>query len=110
MSISSEQYKRESEELQMFLGEIGELLERPSGFVLRKSKLGGKELAQIMSLGALENGKASLDDFVQVASDLGLEISCSGLHQRLTMEAVEFLSQLVHLWLEQAQSHDLRKV
>lgn len=110
MPISSKQYKQESEELQMFLGEIGDFLERTSGFVRRNSKLGGKELVQIMSLGALENGKASLDEFVQVGSDLGLEITCSGLHQRLNMEAVELLSQVLHLWIQQAQSHDLRAV
>ena len=109
MSISK-QYKRESDELQKFLGEIGELLERPSGFVQRKSKFGGKELVQVMSLGTLENGKASLDTLAQVASDLGIEISSSGIHQRLNMEAVELLSQVCKLWMEQSYPNDLREV
>ena len=110
MSLSSEQYKRESEALQIFLGEIGDLLEVENGFVCRKSKLGGKELVQIMSLGSLENGRASLGDFVQVASDLGLEISCSGFHQRLSMEAVDLLRQVCQLWMQQSQANALREV
>ncbi|GAB5492864.1 MAG: hypothetical protein Phog2KO_30790 [Phototrophicaceae bacterium] len=47
------QYKREHEQLQIFLGEIGALLERPSGFVQRKSKIGDNELIQTLTLGCL---------------------------------------------------------
>lgn len=109
MSISKE-YKQERDELQKFLGEIGELLERPSGFVQRKSKLGGKELVQVMSLGMLENGKASLDTLAQVASDLGIDISSSGMHQRLNMAAVELLAQVCQLWMQQSYPSELRAV
>lgn len=105
-----EEYKREAEQLQMFLSEIGDLLERPSGFVQRESKFGGTELVQVMSLGCLENGKASLDTFVQVARDLGINISSSGLHQRLTMEAVSLLSQVCQLRMQQSQPSGLRDV
>jgi hypothetical protein len=105
-----EEYKREAEQLQMFLSEIGDLLERTSGFVQRNSKFGGNELVQVMSLGCLENGKASLDTFVQVAQDLGISISSSGLHQRLTMEAVSLLAQVCQLWMQQNQPNDLREV
>lgn len=100
------QYKRESDQLQMLLGELGEWLEEQSGFVKRRSKLDGKSLLQIMTLGALENGKASLENFCQVAQDLGLEISASGLHQRLNMEAVELLRQVCQLWIHQHMSEN----
>lgn len=110
MSISKEQYRRESEALQSFLNEIPELMERESGFVRRNSKLGGKELVQILSLGSLENGKASLEDFARIAGDLGLEISASALHQRLTMEAVGLLAQVCRLWIQQRPSEPLRQV
>ena len=99
--MSNKEYKREKEQLQMFLGEVGEMLEEQSGFVQRRSKLDGKALVQIMTLGALENGGASLENFCQVAQDLGLEISASGLHQRLSMEAVELLMQVCQLWIQQ---------
>jgi hypothetical protein len=109
MSIS-EKYKREAKQLQMFLSEIGDLLERQSGFVQRNSKFGGNELVQVISLGCLENGKASLDTFVQVARDLGIDISSSGLHQRLTMEAVSLVAQVCQLWMQQSQTSGLREV
>jgi len=64
----------------------------------------------VMSLGTLESGKASLDTFAQVASDLGIGISSSGIHQRLNMEAVELLSQVCKLWMEQSYPNDLRDV
>lgn len=96
--------------LQSFLSEIPELMARDSGFVRRESKLGGKELVQILTLGCLEDGKASLDRFAEVARDLGVEISSSGLHQRLTMEAVELMSQLCQLWMQQRAGDALREV
>lgn len=109
MSIK-DQYKREAEQLQIFLSEVGEMLAKPSGFVRRNSKFGGNELVQVMTLGCLENGKASLNDLCQVAQDLGISISNSGLHQRLTTEAVELLSQVFQLWIQQTRSDRLRQV
>jgi len=96
-----DQYKQERDQLQMFLGEIGDLLERPSGFVQRQSKFGGNELIQTITLGCLENGMATLESFSQVASELGIEISASGIHQRLNTEAVELLRQVCQLWTQQ---------
>jgi len=109
MSIK-DQYKQESEQLQIFLNEVGEMLGEQSGFVQRQSKFGGNELVQVMTLGCLANGQASRNDFCEVAQDLGTTISNSGLHQRLTMEAVELLSQVFQLWIEQEQSPVLREV
>lgn len=109
MSIQK-QYKRESQQLQIFLNEVGDMLAQHSGFVQRNSKLGGKELVQVMTLACLENGKASLNDFCQVAQELGLTISSSGLHQRLTSEAVELLSQVFQLWIQQEQPPEIHQV
>lgn len=96
---NKDQYNREREQLEQFLCEVAEMLERTSGFVQRRSKIGGKELVQILSLGALEQGDATLEAFCQVASDLGIKLSASGLHQRMTMEAVELLRQVCQLWM-----------
>lgn len=109
MSIK-DQYKRESEQLEMFLNEVGEMLGKHSGFVQRESKFGGKELVQVMTLGCLADGQASLTDLCRVSQDLGVAISNSGLHQRLTTEAVELLSQVFDLWVQQDQSPVLRQV
>lgn len=108
MSIIRE-YKREQEQLQILLDEVGELFERDSGFVQRRSKIGGKELIQILSLGCLENGEASLEHFCQVAQDLDIEVSASGLHQRLHMEAVELLRQVCQLWMCQSRHEQARR-
>jgi hypothetical protein len=105
MSITAE-YKRERDQLQMLLGEIGEMLGESSGFVQRQSKIGGNELIQILTLGCLENGAASLSGFCQVAQDLEISLSTSGLHQRLSAEAVELLRQVCQLWLEQRSDTD----
>jgi hypothetical protein len=109
MSIK-EEYKREQEQLQIFLNEVGEMLAKHSGFVQRKSKFGGNELVQVMSLGSLANGQASLNDFCQVSQDLGVSIGCSGLHQRLTMEAVELLSNVFNLWINHQQTPQLASI
>jgi len=95
------QYRQERDQLQMFLGEIGALLERESGFVQRQSKFGGNALIQTMTLGCLENGSASLENLCQIASDLGISISAAGLHQRLNTEAVELLRKVCQIWMQQ---------
>lgn len=59
-----------------------------------------------MTLGTLEDGKASLERFCEVAEDLGIRISSSGLHQRLSMEAVELLRQVCHLWMQQGNEQE----
>lgn len=100
MSIK-DHYKQERDELQMFLGEMGDLLAQPSGFVQRASKFGGNELVQTLTLGCLENGMSSLESFCQVAKDIGIKITASGLHQRLNTEAVELLRQVCETWMQQ---------
>lgn len=106
MSIK-EQYKQECDQLQMFLGEIGGILARESAFVQRRSKFGGNELVQTMTLGCLENGMATLEGFCQIASDLDVAISPPGLHQRLNTEAVELLRQVCQLWMRQKIEIDI---
>lgn len=98
---SSEKYKRQSEELQLFLGELGDQLGQSSGFVQRQSQLTGSKLIQILTLGSLEQGKTSLRGFCRVAAALGIKISESGLHQRLTAGAVDLLRQVSQAYLEQ---------
>lgn len=100
MSFQS-QYKQERDHLQMFLGEMGDVLERSSGFVQRQSKFGGNELVQTLVLGCIEDGLSTLESFSQVAWDLGIEISASGIHQRLNTEAIELLRQICQIEMQQ---------
>jgi hypothetical protein len=92
----------------MFLGEPGDVLGQQADFVQHQSKLGGSAFIQMMSLGSLENGKNSLNGFSQVAADLGLEISASGIHQRLSAEAVALLSEVCHIWMQASSSQPLK--
>lgn len=108
MSIQSE-YKRECDQIERLLGEMGEIFESSSGFVQRRSKLDGNALIQILTLGTLENGRATLETFCEVAQDLGISISASGLHQRLTSEAVELVQQVCQLCLVQGADNECRR-
>ena len=96
---SSEKYKRQSEELQLFLGELGDHLGQTSGFVQRQSPLTGSKLVQMLTLGSLENGQTSLRGFCRVGAALGIKISEPGLHQRLGTGAVELLRQVSQAYL-----------
>ena len=58
----------------------------------------------------MENGSASLNDLSQVAQDLGVSISASGLHQRLDAQAMELLAQVCHLWVQHHSSERVREV
>lgn len=107
---SREQYKRQSEELQLFLGELGDHLGQTSGFVQRQSRLTGSKLIQILTLGSLEKGKTSLRGFCRVAAALGVHISESGLHQRLEMGAVELLRQVSQAYLDQKSQGAMKAV
>ena len=96
---SADEYKRKSQELQLFLGELGNQLAQTTGFVQRKSTLTGSKLVQILTLGSLEHGKTSLRGFCRVAQALGVRLSESGLHQRLDGTAVELLRQVSQAWM-----------
>jgi hypothetical protein len=107
---SSEKYKRQSEELRLFLGELGDHLGQTSGFVQRQSLLSGSKLVQILTLGSLENGTTSLRGFCRVGARLGIKISESGLHQRLEAGAVALLRQVSQAYLWQKSQGAVKAV
>src|SRR5579871_4992135 len=72
-----------------------EALGRSSGFVQRRSKLGGAAFAQTLVFGALANAQAALPELAQVAAAVGVAISPQGLDQRCTEAAAVFLEQLL---------------
>jgi len=107
---SLHQYKRQRDEFQLFWGELGDQLEKVTGFVERKSKLTGSKLVQILTLGSLERGTTSLRGFCRVADELGVCISEAGLHQRLDKTAVELLRQVSQIYLSQPSQGAVKEI
>ena len=90
-----DQFIVKSEQLQDFLEYDARDLGQTTGFVQRKSKMTAACFAKTLILGWLDNPQAALSELVQVSADLGVEISESGLHDRINAAAVHFLASLV---------------
>jgi hypothetical protein len=89
------EFIRKSNLLQTLLEEVATQLGAATGFVKRESKMTASKFAMTLILGWLDKPQASLNDLVQVSEDLGVEISESGLHQRMGPEAVAMLESLL---------------
>ena len=85
-----------------FSSETIESIARETGFVQRKSKLGGTEFLGMMTQGLYFRPDASLDQLVSMGKDINesLEISPEGLHQRISSSGVEFLKKMLSVALE----------
>src|SRR5579864_7729040 len=97
-----------SETLQHILEEEANQLARESGFVQRERVLSGADFAQTLIFGWLAEPEITLSGLTQVAGRRDVEITASGLSQRFTAEAADFLQRLlqrltqVHLQAEAA--------
>lgn len=89
-----EKCNTKEKELREFLEQETEEAGRESKFVQRKSKITGKIFAETLILGLMQNPEASLNEFIQTSDELGVEVSASGLNQRINMYAVSFLMML----------------
>ena len=89
------EFIRKSNLLQTLLEETATQLGSATDFVKRQSKMTASKFAMTLILGWLDKPQASLNDLVQVSEDLGVEISESGLHQRMGPEAVALLESLL---------------
>ena len=87
--------------MQVILSDTAHTLGGTSGFVQRKSKLGGAELAQTLVFGWLANPQASLEELAQVALALEVSISAQGLEQRLGATAALCLQQVLTAAVQQ---------
>jgi hypothetical protein len=94
------EFIRKSNLLQTLLEATATQLGAATGFVKRESKMTASKFAISLILGWLDKPQASLNDLVQVSEDVGVEISESGLHQRMTPEAVAFLESLLEKSIE----------
>lgn len=76
--------KQVSQTMQRILGEQADQAGRTSGFVQRKSKMGGAEFVQTLVFGWMSNPQATLEELAQTAAGVGVEITAQGLDQRFT--------------------------
>lgn len=93
--MPNDKYSEKSKKLNTILEGAAQRASAKSGFVERESKLNGVGFAQTLVLGCLEQADVSLNGLVQVSADLKIEISPSGLNQRIDWEAVELLREML---------------
>ncbi len=76
--------------------ELIEQIARETGFVQRESKLGGAEFLGLMTQGLYAQPDASLNQMAAMLKEINpqLEISGSGLQQRMVGNGVEFLKRM----------------
>jgi DDE family transposase len=84
-----------SEHLRTIFTGVADALARSSGFVQRRSKLGGATFAQALVFGWLADPQAALAALAQAAAAAGVAVSPQGLDQRCTEAAAVFLEQLL---------------
>ena len=77
--------------------ELIEQIARETGFVQRESKLGGVEFLALMTQGLYAQPDATLNQMVVMLKEINpqLEISGSGLQQRMVGSGVEFLKRML---------------
>jgi hypothetical protein len=82
--------------LNQILDRVAQEEERASGFVQRRSKLGGAPFVKAVVLGWLAHPSASLGQLCQMAARLGVPITPQGLAQRFTTGATVFLQSILN--------------
>jgi hypothetical protein len=94
---------------------IRELLEgiatsegKSSRFVQRQSKMTASCFGQTMILGSLSQGDKTLAEYAQVSADLGVEITASGLNQRVNEQGAELLKRLLAKSIQMSQTDLVR--
>ncbi len=87
--------------MQTLFNEPARKLARETGFVQRRSKLGGAEFAQTLVFGWLANPDATLEELSQTAIAVGARVTPQAVHKRFTPEAADFLEQLLNEAVQQ---------
>jgi len=87
--------------MQSVLIETANELARSSGFIQRQKVLTGSSFVQSLVFGWMSNPEATYDELAQTAASLGTAISGSGLEQRFTPQAAEFLRQVLEATVQE---------
>ncbi len=93
--MSKKECTKLGKQWQVVLSEIVREVESVVQSSQRERKLSVEKLVQSLVLGCLEKGKVSLSTWVDVASDLGCEITKSSLDERLTGRLVLLLHEVL---------------
>lgn len=93
--MSKKECTKLGKQWQVVLSEIVREAERLVKSSQRERKLSVEKLVQSPVLGCLEKGKVSLSTWVDVASDLGCEITKSSFDERLTRRLVLLLHEVL---------------
>jgi hypothetical protein len=93
--MPEEEYNHKSETLQEVLEEIAARIGCEERFVQRSSKMTGDHFTQMMVLGCLEQPETSLNSLAQTSADLGVDITESGINQRIDAEAVDLMQRIL---------------
>lgn len=88
-SISNE------EQLQIVLEEMVETANQICQFSQRETDLNAARFVQTLVLGWLRQGDASLNELAHSAQDLGISVTGSAIHERITTDAVELLGRVL---------------
>lgn len=92
--------------MQDVLTEKADIIAKETRLVQRQRKVSGSNFIQTLVFGWLDNPKATLEDLVQTASDVGLDISAQGLDKRFDKKASEFMKKILELSLSKVISSD----
>lgn len=68
---------------------------RDTGFLRRQRKLTGATFVQTLTFGWLDNPRAALGDLCELAGTLDLPLSCQGLDQRFTPQALALVQAVL---------------
>jgi hypothetical protein len=78
---------------------------RVTRFVQRKSEMTGPLFLQTLTFGWIENPSASLNDLADVADDLGVKITGSGINERIHERTVDFMQNMFSESVELFRNH-----
>lgn len=102
--MSQKQSSEIIEKIQNLLSHYAQEVNEYLQFSQMESPLDASRFVQVLVLGWLKEGQASLNRLAHSASDLGLQISASALHERMNSRAVMLLAGVLNRALE-----DLRR-
>lgn len=92
--------EKAGQEIQTFFETTAEEVAQSTKFAQRRSKLSGPLFVQSLVFGFIEGPEATLNILTQVCKDQDVEISESGLHQRINERAVKFLKEMFQRSME----------
>jgi hypothetical protein len=103
--MSAANYISKVEQLQLVLEELVQAANQICQFSQRETDLNAERFVQTLVLGWLRQTDASLNELAQSAQDLGITITGSAIHERITSAAVELLGRVLVGALRQVVVH-----